>query len=69
MIFCRHHYIRARFSNGDYGLRCQHCQRPYIHTWNEILGITSRRKRRPVVSTAQVVELVTYEALWGKNSS
>lgn len=35
---CSHHWVRARWDDGSYGLRCAHCMKPYHHTWNEIIA-------------------------------
>ncbi len=37
-LTCRHQWIRARGLDGSYGLRCQHCMKPYHRTWNQLLN-------------------------------
>ena len=37
-LACRHQWIRARGLDGSYGLRCQHCMKPYHRTWNQLLN-------------------------------
>lgn len=37
-LACRHQWIRARGLDGSYGLRCQHCMKPYHRTWNQLLS-------------------------------
>jgi len=34
---CSHHWVRARWEDGTYGLRCAECMRPYRRTWDELL--------------------------------
>lgn len=36
-LTCSHHWVRARWSDGSYGLRCSACMKPYAVTWNELL--------------------------------
>lgn len=35
-LSCRHHFIRARFESGEYGLRCEYCSKPHRNTWEKI---------------------------------
>lgn len=35
---CSHQWVRARWDDGSYGLRCALCMRPYARTWNEIIA-------------------------------
>jgi len=35
---CSHHWVRARWSDGSYGLRCSQCMKAYRHTWDEIIA-------------------------------
>lgn len=35
---CNHQWVRARWQDGSYGLRCSNCMKAYPHTWNEIIG-------------------------------
>lgn len=37
-LTCNHRWVRARWVDGSYGLRCAHCMKAYAHTWNEILA-------------------------------
>ena len=37
---CSHRWVRARWDDGTYGLRCALCMKPYRHTWDEIIGST-----------------------------
>jgi hypothetical protein len=37
---CGHRWVRARWADGSYGLRCAHCMKPYPRTWNDILDQT-----------------------------
>ncbi len=34
---CTHHWVRARWDDGTYGLRCQHCMKRHGQTWNQIM--------------------------------
>lgn len=36
-LWCGHHWVRTRWDDGSYGLRCEHCLKPYPHTWNDLL--------------------------------
>lgn len=35
---CNHQWVRARWEDGSYGLRCARCMTAYAHTWNEVMG-------------------------------
>ena len=35
---CSHQWVRARWEDGSYGLRCAQCMKPYARTWNEIIS-------------------------------
>lgn len=35
--WCSHHWVRTRWDDGSYGLRCEHCLKPYPVTWNDVL--------------------------------
>ncbi|HVB40489.1 MAG TPA: hypothetical protein VNE83_06285 [Terriglobales bacterium] len=35
---CSHQWVRARWDDGSYGLRCAQCMKPYARTWNEIIS-------------------------------
>ncbi|MGH9467554.1 MAG: hypothetical protein ACRD1Y_09380 [Terriglobales bacterium] len=35
---CSHHWVRARWDDGTYGLRCSRCMAAYTHTWDDIIG-------------------------------
>ncbi|HVA62762.1 MAG TPA: hypothetical protein VNF74_03475 [Terriglobales bacterium] len=35
---CSHRWVRARWQDGSYGLRCAQCMKAYPHTWNEIIA-------------------------------
>ncbi|MGH9417189.1 MAG: hypothetical protein ACRD01_11225 [Terriglobales bacterium] len=34
---CAHQWVRARWEDGTYGLRCSRCMKPYSRTWNELV--------------------------------
>lgn len=38
---CNHQWVRARWDDGSYGLRCARCMTAYAHTWNEVLGAST----------------------------
>ena len=50
---CRHQFVRARFEDGGYGLRCMHCLRPYPTTWNDLVG--SGRAPEPAAAEATLI--------------
>lgn len=35
---CSHKWVRARWQDGSYGLRCQNCMKRYPRTWDQIIG-------------------------------
>ncbi|MGH9487185.1 MAG: hypothetical protein ACRD04_06290 [Terriglobales bacterium] len=35
---CKHHWVRARWENGTYGLRCARCMAAYVRTWEDVIG-------------------------------
>ena len=35
---CHHRWLRARWADGTYGLRCSRCMVAYPHTWEEVMG-------------------------------
>lgn len=35
---CGHRWVRARWEDGTYGLRCVRCMAAYEHTWEDIIG-------------------------------
>ncbi|MGH9393894.1 MAG: hypothetical protein ACRD1E_06965 [Terriglobales bacterium] len=35
---CSHRWVRARWDDGTYGLRCAACMRPYRRSWDEPLA-------------------------------
>lgn len=37
-LTCHHQWVRARWRDGSYGLRCASCMKAYPHTWDEILA-------------------------------
>ncbi|HXE30650.1 MAG TPA: hypothetical protein VN515_02485 [Terriglobales bacterium] len=43
---CSHRWVRARWDDGSYGLRCSLCMKPYRHTWDEIIGAPAAAARR-----------------------
>lgn len=36
-LTCSHHWVRARWPDGSYGLRCSACMKPYPVTWNALM--------------------------------
>lgn len=38
---CSHRWVRARWEDGTYGLRCAECMRPYRRTWDDLLAPSS----------------------------
>jgi hypothetical protein len=58
-LTCSHQYIRARFDDGSYGLRCMHCLKQYAHTWDEVVNqpdnpavVRSRERFIPLLARA-----------------
>lgn len=47
---CKHHWVRARWEDGSYGMRCAQCMKPYSHTWNEL--VEAEPPRRPASAVA-----------------
>jgi hypothetical protein len=45
-LTCSHKWVRARFDDGSYGLRCQLCMKHYRHTWD---GLMAQPVPKPVV--------------------
>ncbi len=39
---CNHAWVRARWEDGSYGLRCSRCMKAYPHTWDEIIAPSAR---------------------------
>ncbi len=37
-LTCSHHWVRARWEDGSYGLRCEYCSKRHAQTWNQILA-------------------------------
>jgi hypothetical protein len=37
-VTCTHKWIRARWPDGSYGLRCQLCMKAYRGTWNSLIA-------------------------------
>ncbi|MGH9505878.1 MAG: hypothetical protein ACRD13_03050 [Terriglobales bacterium] len=37
-LTCSHHWVRARWEDGSYGLRCQYCLKRHPQTWDQILA-------------------------------
>lgn len=37
-LTCSHHWVRARWEDGSYGLRCEYCFKRHPQTWNQILA-------------------------------
>ncbi|MGH9475568.1 MAG: hypothetical protein ACRD1C_04475 [Terriglobales bacterium] len=35
---CGHRWVRARWDNGTYGLRCARCMVAYERTWEDVIG-------------------------------
>jgi len=35
---CPHNWVRARFEDGHYGLRCQYCMKRHERTWNQVMA-------------------------------
>ncbi|HUX68359.1 MAG TPA: hypothetical protein VMV31_12805 [Terriglobales bacterium] len=35
---CNHRWVRARWQDGSYGLRCAQCMKAYPRTWNELIA-------------------------------
>lgn len=62
--FCGHHWVRARWDDGSYGMRCQYCLKPYAYTWNDVITQVVPKTEptpalpRPAASPAQ---------RWGQN--
>lgn len=56
MSFHRHEWLRARFEDGSYGLRCAVCQKPYPVKLSALVGepsIASRIEGRANRSLAE----------------
>jgi len=34
---CSHRWIRARWGDGSYGMRCANCMKPYPRTWDDLI--------------------------------
>ena len=37
-LTCSHHWVRARWEDGSYGLRCQYCFKRHPQTWDQVLA-------------------------------
>jgi hypothetical protein len=37
-LTCSHHWVRARWEDGSYGLRCQYCFKRHPQTWDQLLA-------------------------------
>ncbi|MGN6594114.1 MAG: hypothetical protein ACTHJX_14565 [Terriglobales bacterium] len=37
---CHHRWLRARWADGTYGLRCSRCMMAYPKTWEDVIGGT-----------------------------
>lgn len=37
-LTCSHRWIRARWEDGSYGLRCQRCFKRHPRTWDQLLA-------------------------------
>lgn len=55
---CHHQWVRARWEDGSYGLRCSSCMKAYPTTWNDILAapVTKARKGPVAVADAETLE-------------
>lgn len=45
--WCGHHFVRTRWDDGSYGLRCEFCLKPYPVTWNDVLQQSLPQFRHP----------------------
>jgi hypothetical protein len=37
-LTCSHKWVRARFDDGSYGLRCHLCMKAYPRTWDALVA-------------------------------
>jgi hypothetical protein len=52
---CNHRWLRARWQDGSYGLRCSQCMKRYHNTWNDI--IAGPNEAKATGSGAQVMTM------------
>lgn len=57
---CHHQWVRARWEDGTYGLRCSSCMKAYPHTWDDILAapVTAVKKSPQAVPEPEQLESV-----------
>lgn len=46
-LTCSHHWVRARWEDGSYGLRCQYCLKRHPQTWEQILAQPAKPQLQP----------------------
>jgi hypothetical protein len=56
---CHHRWLRARWADGTYGLRCARCMMAYPKTWEDVIGraTASAPPDTAVHPTASLTEL------------
>ncbi|HZT74313.1 MAG TPA: hypothetical protein VE996_11720 [Terriglobales bacterium] len=47
-LTCSHHWVRARWADGSYGLRCASCMKPYPVTFDDLMEQQTPRASSPV---------------------
>ncbi|MGH9482461.1 MAG: hypothetical protein ACRD1L_10280 [Terriglobales bacterium] len=43
-LMCSHRWVRARWQDGSYGLRCAECMKAYPHTWEDLIAKVEPQK-------------------------
>ncbi len=51
-IVCHHRWVRARWEDGSYGLRCARCMTAYPRTWDDI--VAGDAARTPTAAAARL---------------
>lgn len=54
---CKHRWVRARWEDGSYGLRCAHCMQAYPKTWEDVIGRSGEAAPPPGPPPAPLAEL------------
>ena len=60
---CPHNWVRARFEDGHYGLRCQYCMKRHERTWNQVMAQPiPRRATLTVIARSRPTPIPTRHA-------